>query len=192
MQIERGNSHNEIPTSSIIFQKQLYQSMRNRIVSTTALAILLTLQLATPQIAVAQISPPTHVVVHQLEGANYTRALATIGKFTLTDNKLCLVFTDGQIIDVCPISNLGSLTFESKTTAISNIQRNEITVTLSPNPTSVSVYINGVAEGAHVNIFDIAGHIVLRGAAPAVELSALPKGVYLLQVATQVVKVIRK
>ena len=166
--------------------------MRNRIVFTTAFALLLTLQLATTQIAVAQLSPPTHVVVHQLEGADYTHALATIGKFTLTDNKLCLVSTDGQIIDVCPISNIGCLTFESKTTAISNIQRNEITVTLSQNPTSGSVYINGAAEGAHVNIFDIAGHIVLRGAAPAVELSALPKGVYLLQVATQVVKVIRK
>lgn len=192
MQIERGNSHNEIPTSSIIFQKQLYQSMRNRIVSTTALAILLTLQLATPQIAVAQISPPTHVVVHQLEGADYTHALATIGKFTLTDNKLCVVTTDGQNIEVCPISDLHNLTFESKTTAISNTLRKNITVTLAPNPTVGSVYINGVAEGTTVNIYDLSGHIVLRGAAPIVELSSLPKGVYLLQVATQVVKVIRK
>ena len=166
--------------------------MRKKLLFPSALALLLSLNLGTPQTAVAQTTTPTHVVVHQLAGADYTHALATIGKFTLTDNKLCLVFTDGQIIDVCPISNLGSLTFESKTTAISNIQRNEITVTLAPNPTSGSVYINGVAEGAHVNIFDIAGHIVLRGAAPAVELSALPKGVYLLQVATQVVKVIRK
>lgn len=121
--------------------------MRNKIVSTTALALLLTLQLFTQQNSVAQTTPPTHVVVHQLDGADYTHALATIGKFTMTDDKLCVVTTDGQNIEVCPISDLHNLTFESKTTAISNTLRKNITVTLAPNPTVGSVYINGVAEG---------------------------------------------
>lgn len=166
--------------------------MRKKLLFPSALALLLSLNLGTPQTAVAQTTTPTHVVVHQLAGADYTHALATIGKFTLTDNKLSLVTTDGQTIEVCPTSNLRSLTFGAKPTALSNTLRNEITVSLAPNPTAGSVNISGAPEGTPVNVFDLSGHIVLRGSAPTVDLTALPKGVYLLQVSTQVVKVIRK
>ena len=92
----------------------------------------------------------------------------------------------GQV-DESLISELGN---SSSVSAI-NAQR-RISVSVYPNPTANHIHIDGLADGETARIFSTDGRLVLSGVQPDFDLGALPKGVYLLQIGTEVIKITKK
>ena len=80
----------------------------------------------------------------------------------------------------------------STPTPINQTPVQKLVVSVSPNPTADHISISGVENGEVVRIFNAEGRIVLSGAQTEFDLGNLPKGVYLLQAGSEIVKIIKK
>ena len=81
---------------------------------------------------------------------------------------------------------------DNTSTPINQVSAQKLVVSVSPNPTADHISISGVEKGEVVRIFNAEGRIVLSGAQTEFDLGNLPKGVYLLQAGSEIVKIIKK
>ncbi len=138
------------------------------------------------------------LIVNYLDGSEYSAALATVGRVNLTDGKIVIETNDGATNPVGNISDVRSIVFGKRSsedqnpTLIPEVLRNEVTVSVYPNPSAGMVKVSGLPEGSDVRVFDLQGRPVLSATAPSVDLTPLKPGVYLLQAGPEVVQIIRK
>ena len=146
------------------------------------------------------------------DGAPYIQAISAIARieFDSGTKDVLLKFKDANVPDY----NLGNITHgniaeirkinfgqvdesqiteqgnSGSATAI-NAQR-RISVSVYPNPTANHIHIDGLAEGETARLFSTDGRLVLSGVQADFDLGALPKGIYLLQVGAEVIKITKK
>ena len=169
---------------------------------------LLSFLLALAASAGAMAAEVSGITVEYLDdGAPYIQAISAIARieFDSGTKNVTLKFKDTSI----PDENLGDITQVRKinfgqvdetqitepgnsgsATAI-NAQR-RISVSVYPNPTANHIHIDGLAEGETARIFSTDGRLVLSGVQTDFDLGALPKGIYLLQIGAEVIKITKK
>ena len=83
------------------------------------------------------------------------------------------------------------------TDPVSNDIVDDASFTAYPNPTSGPVTLTGITAGQQIRIYNLAGtqvatHTATTDGRMTIDLSALPRGTYILKTGTETVKVVRK
>ena len=138
-------------------------------------------------------------------GKTYIQAISAIARieFDSGTKNVTLKFKDANVPDekLGNIAQIRKINFGQVDESLISEQGNSssaiaiqhrISVSVYPNPTANHIHIDGLAEGETARIFSTDGRLVLSGVQPDFDLGALSKGVYLLQIGAEVIKITKK
>ena len=130
------------------------------------------------------------LTIEWLNGTKQTEAISKIGKFVFTGDKMSLTDVNGNLLAESDIDDVRKIVFVKEATKEITPQ-NEEEISVYPNPTSNILYINGLNKHEKVHLFDTNGKLVKSCQETELDMNDLSNGIYLLQIRTQVVKVIK-
>lgn len=130
------------------------------------------------------------LTIEWLNGTKQTEAISKIGKIVFTGDKMSLTDVNGNLLAESDIDDVRKIVFVKEATKEITPQ-NEEEISVYPNPTSNILYINGLNKHEKVHLFDTNGKLVKSCQETELDMNDLSNGIYLLQVRTQVVKVIK-
>ena len=136
----------------------------------------------------------TTLRIEYLDGAELTTALSVVGRWEFTDGKFILVSTEGEVLaEKASVYDVRRVVFLGL-----NVETDDATVQLTvyPNPTQDVLFVDGLAEGEVVRIYSLEGRLLmsevaLQGGAVQLRVASLAEGTYLLQMGTEIVKIIK-
>lgn len=139
----------------------------------------------------------TMLRIEYLDGAELTTALSVVGRWEFTDGKFILVSTDGEVLaEKASVYDVRRVVFKADLGP--NVETDDATVQLTvyPNPTQDVLFIDGLTEGEVVRIYSLEGRLLmsevaLQGGAVQLNVASLAEGTYLLQMGTEIVKIIK-
>ena len=105
-----------------------------------------------------------------------------------------LLSKTNEVLAETPLSAVKKIVFTDQTTGAPSIRNNE-TIVVYPNPTDDKIFIKGATDEQVVRVFDLSGAILKSektSSLTEIDVNDLPKGEYLLQIGTEVVKFIKK
>lgn len=122
------------------------------------------------------------VTVEPLTGAAYSAAISQVARVTFTDDAVRLVSAaDGTVIYTKPIDETSRVSFgQGAPTAIADAPSSDSEVRIVAEPATRSVRVEGLPSGSPVIVHSLSGALVLKGSAPAVSLSGLQPGLYIV------------
>ena len=122
------------------------------------------------------------VTVEPLTGAAYSAALSQVARVTFTDDAVRLISAaDGTVIYSKPIDATSRISFGPGTpTAFADALPADSDVRIVADPATRSVRVEGLPDGSPVMVHSLSGALALRGSAPAVSLSGLQPGLYIV------------
>lgn len=130
------------------------------------------------------------LTIEWLNGTKQTEAISKIGKIVFTGDKMSLTDVNGNLLAESEIDDVRKIVFVKEAT-IEITPQNEEEISVYPNPTSNILYINGLNKHEKVHLFDTNGKLVKSCQETELDMNDLSNGIYLLQIRTQVVKVIK-
>lgn len=130
------------------------------------------------------------LTIEWLNGTKQTEAISKIGKIVFTGDKMSLTDVNGNLLAESEIDDVRKIVFVKEATKEITPQ-NEEEISVYPNPTSNILYINGLNKHEKVHLFDTNGKLVKSSRETELDMKDLSNGIYLLQVRTQIVKVIK-
>lgn len=130
------------------------------------------------------------LTIEWLNGTKQTEAISKIGKIVFTGDKMSLTDVNGNLLAESEIDDVRKIVFVKEATKEITPQ-NEEEISVYPNPTSNILYINGLNKHEKVHLFDTNGKLVKSCQETELDMNDLSNGIYLLQVRTQIVKVIK-
>lgn len=130
------------------------------------------------------------LTIEWLNGTKQTEAISKIGKIVFTGDKMSLTDVNGNLLAESEIDDVRKIVFVKEATKEITPQ-NEEEISVYPNPTSNILYINGLNKHEKVHLFDTNGKLVKSCQETELDMNDLSNGIYLLQIRTQVVKVIK-
>jgi hypothetical protein len=130
------------------------------------------------------------LTIEWLNGTKQTEAISRIGKIVFTGDKMSLTDVNGNLLAESDIDDVRKIVFVKEATKEITPQ-NEEEISVYPNPTSNILYINGLNKHEKVHLFDTNGKLVKSCQETELDMNDLSNGIYLLQIRTQVVKVIK-
>jgi hypothetical protein len=130
------------------------------------------------------------LTIEWLNGTKQTEAISKIGKIVFTGDKMSLTDVNGNLLAESDIDDVRKIVFVKEATKEITPQ-NEEEISVYPNPTSNILYINGLNKHEKVHLFDTNGKLVKSCQETELDMNDLSNGIYLLQIRTQVVKVIK-
>ena len=139
----------------------------------------------------------TMLRIEYLDGAELTTALSVVGRWEFTDGKFILVSTDGEVLaEKASVYDVRRVVFKADLGP--NVETDDATVQLTvyPNPTQDVLFVDGLTEGEVVRIYSLEGRLLmsevaLQGGAVQLRVASLAEGTYLLQMGTEIVKIIK-
>ena len=139
----------------------------------------------------------TMLCIEYLDGAELTTALSVVGRWEFTDGKFILVSTEGEVLaEKASVYDVRRVVFKADLGP--NVETDDATVKLTvyPNPTQDVLFVDGLAEGEEVRIYSLEGRLLmselaLQGGAVQLRVASLAEGTYLLQMGTEIVKIIK-
>ena len=139
----------------------------------------------------------TMLRIEYLDGAELTTALSVVGRWEFTDGKFILVSTEGEVLaEKASVYDVRRVVFKADLGP--NVETDDATVQLTvyPNPTQDVLFVDGLAEGEVVRIYSLEGRLLmsevaLQGGAVQLRVASLAEGTYLLQMGTEIVKIIK-
>lgn len=145
----------------------------------------------------------TQIRVEYLSREEMAEALSKIGRLELVDNTLLVKDIDGILLAESNFDDVIKITFVPGMPMVYGVttsqkQTTETTLRVYPNPTMDVLYLDGVPEGETIRVYTQDGQLVYSGdrtivnSSTHIPVAALPNGVYLLQINTQVVKFIKQ
>ena len=138
----------------------------------------------------------TTLRIECVDGADYATALSVVGRWEFTDGKFILVSTSGEVLaEKANVYDVRRVVFKSDDTP-TDVENMEAELTVYPNPTQDVVYVNGLESGETVRIYSLEGRLLMSEVAQGdgrVQLNvvSLAEGTYLLQMGTEIVKIIK-
>ena len=122
------------------------------------------------------------VTVEPLTGAAYSAALSHVARVTFTDDAVRLISAaDGTVIYSKPIDATSRVSFGQGTpTALADALPADSDVRIVAEPATRSVRVEGLPDGSPVMVYSLSGALAFRGSAPAVSLSGLQSGLYIV------------
>lgn len=130
------------------------------------------------------------LTIEWLNGTKQTEAISKIGKIVFTGDKMSLTDVNGNLLAESEIDDVRKIVFVKEATKEITPQ-NEEEISVYPNPTSNILYINGLNKHEKVHLFDTNGKLVKSSRETELDMNDLSNGIYLLQIRTQIVKVIK-
>lgn len=138
----------------------------------------------------------TSLIVQPLTGNEQAKALSNIGYVKVTLDSLFIYSHSDILLGKNAIKDIRHIRYGEKsgiTTSIDNV--NVTTCRIYPNPTQDMLIIDG-ANADNALIFDLNGHLLqsvaLYGETATINVTALPKGEYVLLLKTQTFKFIKQ
>ena len=137
------------------------------------------------------------IKVVKLNGQEYSQAFALIGRLEFTADSMYLVGTDGQILGNELRTDVHKIAFGNDTIplAIPSVGM-DAKIHIYPNPVLQSLIIEGAQTNETIRIFTLNGTVIttakVHDGLTTVDVSNIPVGQYLLQVNTQIVKLIKQ
>lgn len=132
----------------------------------------------------------TNVVVECRMGTDLLQDIATIGKWIYVDDNMQLVDKEGNILAEESLENIKKITFTTSTSsAVEEVLTHSIVI--YPNPTQDVLMIRGI-EAQVLRVYDLQGRVVKKTIGTQVTVGDLAEGTYLLQVGTQVMRLIKQ
>lgn len=132
------------------------------------------------------------ITIEYLDAEQQVYELSRIHKFVLENGKFKVVDKSGQILSESELSTLDKIIFDVST-GVRPV--GDIKFDVYPNPTTEVVTINGVEAGSVVRVFTLEGRMisttVAEGESVNVNVSSLASGTYLMQIDSNVVKIIK-
>jgi hypothetical protein len=123
-------------------------------------------------------------------------ALEAVRKLTFTGNQFVVHLTD-ETQNATGFAGLRHLTFAPffKAESIETVTGNRQMIDIYPNPVNDELKIDGytLPNDETIDIFDVSGRLALSANTIVINVSALAKGVYFVQVGTaKIIKIIKK
>ncbi len=145
--------------------------------------------------AVTMLFSQNTLRVTVLSGADYEEALSVIGRMTVSDGILRIYAHDGVILTEKPLYTVGKITFGDGFTGLE--QPNKASLRVYPNPAQDILYVDGLSDDdAVIRIFSIDGNLLETVPASdeqvQIQVGSLPRGVYLLQAGTNIIRFIKE
>lgn len=131
----------------------------------------------------------TNLVIECYTGAEMAKDIALIGKWVFVGEDLQLLDKAGNVLATEPIDNIHKIVFSNESTALENVVKGSIVV--YPNPTQDMLYIKGI-DIQTLRVYDLHGRVLQSTEGTQISVENLPKGAYLLQIGTQVVRFIKQ
>lgn len=138
----------------------------------------------------------TTLRIEYVDGADYATALSVVGRWEFTDGKFILVSTSGEVLaEKANVYDVRRVVFKSDDTP-TDVKNMEAELTVYPNPTQDVVYVNGLESGETVRIYSLEGRLLMSEVAQGdgrvqLNVASLAEGTYLLQMGTEIVKIIK-
>ena len=138
----------------------------------------------------------TTLRIEYLDGAELTKMLSVVGRWEFTDGKFILVSTEGEVlVEKASMYDVRKVVFKSELTPVAT-DETTAQLTVYPNPTQDVLFIDGLTEGETVRIYSLEGRLLmsevaLQGGAVQLRVASLAEGTYLLQMGTEIVKIIK-
>ena len=107
-----------------------------------------------------------------------------------TEDKMSLIDVNGNLLAESDINDVRKIVFVKEATK-EIMPQNEEEFSVYPNPTSNILYIKGLNQQEEIHLFDTNGKLVKSSREAELDMNDLSNGIYLLQVRTQIVKVIK-
>ena len=146
-------------------------------------------------VAVAAMAE-TSLIVQPLSGDEQAQALSTIGYVKVTPDSLFIYSYSDMLLGKNAINDIRSIRYGETsgiTTSIDNV--NVSTCRIYPNPTQDILVIDGLNADKAL-IFDLNGRLLqsvaISGGHATINVTALPKGEYILLLDTQTFKFIKQ
>lgn len=137
------------------------------------------------------------IKVVKLDGQEYAQAYALIGRLEFTNDSMCLVSTDGQILGRELRTDVHKIVFGNDTIAmaIPSVETDS-KIQIYPNPVQQALIIKGAQANETIRIYTLNGVVLttakVHDELTSIDVSNLPVGQYLLQVNTQIIKLIKQ
>ncbi len=138
----------------------------------------------------------TTLRIEYLDGAELTTALSVVGRWEFTDGKFILVSTEGEVLaEKASVYDVRKVVFKSELTPTVT-DETTAQLTVYPNPTQDLLFVDGLTEGETVRIYSLEGQLLisevaLHDGAVQLNVASLAEGTYLLQMGTEIVKIIK-
>lgn len=138
----------------------------------------------------------TTLRIEYVDGADYTTALSVVGRWEFTDGKFILVSTSGEVLaEKANVYDVCRVVFKSDDTP-TDVENMESELAVYPNPTQDVVYVSGLESGETVRIYSLEGRLLMSEVAQCdgrvqFNVASLAEGTYLLQMGTEIVKIIK-
>ncbi len=133
--------------------------------------------------------------VEFLSGSDYYRAISTIGRMTVSDDVLRIYAHSGQLLVERSLSDIDKITFgvSGGEDALNDVKDQNLRV--YPNPTQEVLFVDGVANDAAIRLFSVDGRLLetlhAEGQQVQMQVGTLPRGIYLLQIGTDIIRFIK-
>lgn len=136
-----------------------------------------------------------HVIISTLNGAELQAALDLVGRLEVSDGKLRLVSTEGEVLGETSIAAGCKIDFSGDVpSGVNKISEDNAKVRIKCD----NVVIESIPNSTTLRIYTIEGKLIhswlLKPSADTqqISLSDLTAGIYLLQVNTQIFKIIKR
>ena len=133
--------------------------------------------------------------VEFLNGPDYYWAISTIGRMTVSDDVLRIYAHSGQLLVERSLSDIDKITFGDNGSVTAIPEEAEASLHVYPNPTQEVLFVDGVANDAVVRLFSVDGRLLetlhAEGQQVQMQVVTLPRGIYLLQVGTDIIRFIK-
>ena len=132
-----------------------------------------------------------------LDGQEQTHALSVIGRLEFSADSLLLVANDGSILGGELKDNVQRIEFNNEETphSLMSVDTNH-SIQIFPNPVQQIIHIQGTKAKETIRIYSLSGNLIISTSASDIntdlDVSDLPNGQYLLQINTQVLKLIKQ
>lgn len=136
----------------------------------------------------------TNLLITHLDATEKSNALAKIGRLTFENDDIVLYSKTNEILATSPINSVRKITFNN-TPASTKEMATQTSIQVYPNPTQDKVVVSGTKKFDFVRVFNMNGELMKKvptNEVTTINMNDLPNGTYILQIATDVIKVIKK
>ena len=132
--------------------------------------------------------------VLNLTGSDKQFAVALIGQIKFADKVMYLYDKSQTELGHTAVADIDKIVFgEYAPSAVENV---ESRVAVYPNPTHDALVVKGIAAGQTVRVYDLQGRMLsatqIQAESTQINVSALQKGTYLLQIGAEIVKFMKE
>ena len=133
-----------------------------------------------------------NLVIENANGKTQSQNVSLIGKWLFERDNLKLLDKEGNLLASESVLDIRKIIFLESSDQTGDKPIYEKAILIYPNPTQDILNIKGLNEKEVVRVYDIAGVLLFKTKDTQINVSAYPTGTYLLQIGTQVVRVIKQ